>query len=403
MNIFRIIASGKHGFREEFASAFLAYLLSPKMDHGLGYAFISRLLGHVAAVGGIDEIQKVASRMKSSLRENVLNPVGDDTAVELEFGFGNGFVDIVIRCGDWFIMIENKIVEASRKTGQIRAQYEGLVSTLKTQEQYKGSRILVLYLVPATSYGENWTVSPSFKDELEKVHLRDGDRKALVSWQPVTGEEVPIPSIVEVIRDILRSESQGTVPPIGTEVRHTLLSLVDFTLGEFQGFYYEGATAKRPTGMKMKVRDVLKLLDAKLYIGIQYGKYGTASRAWRDPSFLDYEVLATEESNHGWQYLPLKTFQILTKWCLNPEANSLEGIEWSGPQLDNASIYRAGKFGKTSEMFVGIRGGMKALKALPPEQAKQRIFQLNSSQKSKDWIPVADFSAALEEMGVRFD
>ena len=48
MNIFRTIASGKHAFREEFVSAFLAYLLSPKMDHGLGFTVLSRLLTHVA-------------------------------------------------------------------------------------------------------------------------------------------------------------------------------------------------------------------------------------------------------------------------------------------------------------------------------------------------------------------
>jgi hypothetical protein len=44
MNLFRTIASGKQAFREEFVSAFLAYLLSHKMDHGLGFIFLSKLL-----------------------------------------------------------------------------------------------------------------------------------------------------------------------------------------------------------------------------------------------------------------------------------------------------------------------------------------------------------------------
>lgn len=34
MNIFRTLALGKHTFREEFVTAFLAYLLSLRMDHG---------------------------------------------------------------------------------------------------------------------------------------------------------------------------------------------------------------------------------------------------------------------------------------------------------------------------------------------------------------------------------
>ena len=44
MNLFRVIASGKHSFREEFVSAFFAYLLSPTMDHGLGARFFATLV-----------------------------------------------------------------------------------------------------------------------------------------------------------------------------------------------------------------------------------------------------------------------------------------------------------------------------------------------------------------------
>ncbi len=183
-----------------------------------------------------------------------------------------------------------------------------------------------------------------------------------------------------------------------------MLSLIDFAMDEFHGFHYQHATSPAtPANPKMKVSKVLEL-GGDLYIGIQYGKYGTASRAWRNPSFLDYEVVVTEDSSLGWQYLPLKTFQIMTNWCLEPEKYSLEGIPWTGNPLDLATLYRAGKYGKTKSMFVGIKGGLNKIRELTPEQIKARkLFQLETKQKSKEWIPIADFWRALEEKGFQFD
>jgi len=100
----------------------------------------------------------------------------------------------------------------------------------------------------------------------------------------------------------------------------------------------------------------------------------------------------------------LKTFQILTNWCLEPEKYSLEGIPWTGNPLDLATLYRAGKYGKTKSMFVGIKGGLNKIRELTPEQIKARkLFQLGTKQKSKEWIPISDFSCALEEKGFQFD
>ena len=49
MNLFGVIASGKHSFREEYVSAFFAYLLSPTMDHGLGTKLLSVLTKQIGA------------------------------------------------------------------------------------------------------------------------------------------------------------------------------------------------------------------------------------------------------------------------------------------------------------------------------------------------------------------
>ena len=404
MNIFRVLASGKQAVREEFVSAFLAYLLSPKMDHGLGYSFLSRLLVGVADKNDIPALKELASKLRSRLWENIFEDGMGPPVVELEFRVpGNRYIDIVVKCDDWFILIENKILVSSKTDGQLETQYKGFLDVIGGKELFKDNRVLVLYVVPAATNGEYWSVSPGFYEELDKLKQRPNDAKGLVSWQPTNDDESPV-SVVSIIRDIMKDEANGLQSPIGTEIRHTLLSLIDFAMGEFHGFHYQQATSpERSINPKVKVRDILGL-DEDLYIGIQYGKYGTASRAWRNPSFLDYEVIVTKDSSLGWQYLPLKTFQILTNWCLEPEKYSLEGIPWTGNALDLATLYRAGKYGKTMSMFVGIKGGLNKIREMTPEQIKARkVFLLETKQRSKEWIPIADFSRALEEKGFQFD
>ncbi|MHB8781874.1 MAG: PD-(D/E)XK nuclease family protein [Desulfobacteria bacterium] len=404
MNIFRVLASGKHAVREEFVSAFLAYLLSPKMDHGLGYSFLSRLLVGVAEKNDLPALKELAARMRSRLWENIFEEGMGPPVVELEFRVPeNRYIDIVVKCDDWFILIENKIVQSSKTNGQLGAQYKGFLEVIGGKELFKDNRILMLYVVPAATNGESWSVSPGFYSELDNLKQRPNDAKGLVSWQPTNDEESPV-SVVSIIRDILKDEANGLQSPIGTEIRYTMLSLIDFTMNEFHGFHYQHATSPaKPINPKMKVGKVLGL-DGDLYIGIQYGKYGTASRAWRNPSFLDYEVVVTEDGSLGWQYLPLKTFQILTNWCLEPEKYSLEGILWTGNPLDLATLYRAGKYGKTKSMFVGIKGGLNKIREMTPEQIKARkVFLLDTKGRSREWIPIADFWRALEEKGFQFD
>ena len=401
MNVFRTIASGKQAFREEFVSAFLAYLLSPKMDHGLGYAFLSRLLYHVADTNSIAPLKGMVGQLKSMLWENIFYDSGDQPVVELEFAIPGGFIDIVVRCGDWVVLVENKILAASKTDGQLKNQYEGFIKTLEDKKLLDGKKILVLYIVPGAGTGEEWTVSPDLFAELDTVPLRSVDFKALVSWQPNTDTTNYTPSIVGTIRDILADEAVGKVPPIDTEVRHALLSLIDFVLGDFQGFHYRPATSKKATEPKIKVKDAL-LLDDEQYIGIQYGRGGLISSAWRNGQFLDREVTVTDDSTRGWQYLTLRLFKQLTEWALEPENHTLSGIVWDKSPFFTHNLYRVAKYGK-GELFVGIRGGVKALEQLTLEQIDSRkVWELSSEQRSSDWVDAGIFCSMLEGKGLSY-
>ncbi len=139
MNIFRILASGKQKFREEYVSAVLAYLLAPKMDHGLGTAFLDTLLRQISEKSESQVLRQLSDQFQNKLREDLFNNQNSYPMVEMEFPYptpsgSKGFIDIVIRCDDWFILVENKIHVESTTKDQLKDQYEGFRKVLDAQE-----------------------------------------------------------------------------------------------------------------------------------------------------------------------------------------------------------------------------------------------------------------------------
>ena len=316
MNIFRILASGKHKFREEYVSAVLAYLLSPKMDHGLGAAFLDTLLKLIAQKTEQEALKQLIAQFQNKLREDLFSNQSSHPLVEMEFpypipGKSKGFIDIVIRCDDWFILVENKIHVESTSKDQLKDQYEGFRRVLDDQK-LSDSKVLSIYLVPAIGDSEEWRIAQTSLDEID-FEVQDGDLISLVTWQPADDEDNI--SIVGCVREMLNKESEGGIPPMSFEVRHLLLSLIDFTIGDFQGFPYDRTTPKSGPPDQMKVSDVLERTD-DLYIGIQYGIAGTIVSAWKNKGFLDREVKVTEDANRGWQYLPLNDFKTVARWAI---------------------------------------------------------------------------------------
>jgi hypothetical protein len=180
-----------------------------------------------------------------------------------------------------------------------------------------------------------------------------------------------------------------------------ILSLIDFSLREFQGFHYEKVTVKGPGYPQLKVSEILKL-EGDYYIGIQYGRGGIVSDAWRNPAFADKALSVTEDSTRGWQYVPLHEFRIYAAWAMDPEHNRLEGVTWSGAPFWTRALYKVAKLGK-DRFYIGIRGGKGALKKLGPEKIRERkIWQLSGTKKSSDWISPEDFCQILEDVGVYY-
>ncbi|MBL0159927.1 MAG: PD-(D/E)XK nuclease family protein [Bryobacterales bacterium] len=130
MNIFKVFASAKKGFQEEYASAILAWLLNPAMEHGLGYAFLAEFMSEAGKANGApDEIGALAANLRTHLRHNSEGIAACETFLELNVK--QAFIDVVVNLevGDhrWTILIENKIFSTSASDpSQLRREYIGI-------------------------------------------------------------------------------------------------------------------------------------------------------------------------------------------------------------------------------------------------------------------------------------
>lgn len=102
MNIFRVLASGRHKFREEFVSAFMAYLFSPSMDHGLGPKLFINVLQEIAHSANNADLLALCNEFNETLRSNLFEDEKQQLDIDLEFPYPSSrgskrYIDILAR------------------------------------------------------------------------------------------------------------------------------------------------------------------------------------------------------------------------------------------------------------------------------------------------------------------
>ncbi len=399
MNIFRVIASGKQKLREEFVSAFLAYLFSPSMDHGLGATLFTNVIKEIASSAKNDELLALSNDFKETLRSDLFEDERQQLDIELEFPISTSkgnkrFIDILARYKDWFFIIENKINHGSFTKNQTKRQYQGIRKIL-VDKGIADPRIVLIYLVPAIPIETGWATSQKYSEELS-FNYDGNDFGAVVYWQPTQDEKAI--SMVDIIRNILKDESKGAISPLSYDIKQNLKSFIDFSLGEFKGYHYETPFKKVNTN-KVLVSDVL-VRDEDIYIGIQYGQGGLISKAWRNINFLKDWVSMSDEPL-GWQYLELSVFKKFTQWAIDPENNDLAGIKWTGKPFGTVNLYHVAKTAG-DDIHIGIKGGIKALKRMTAEDITNREYwELHPTKKNSSWFSGVEFCEIIENLPVQ--
>jgi hypothetical protein len=145
-NIFEAVGAVRQELRH---SDFLAYLLSPIQNHGLGDAFVRKLLQRVVSLA--DEAQVPVSQIDL------------DTWNLLELDVSREWqnIDIMLRseANHFVVMIENKI-DTTEHSGQLQRYWQAI------RTQFPNDRILSIYLTPD---GEKSSHEASVSVDYEQV------------------------------------------------------------------------------------------------------------------------------------------------------------------------------------------------------------------------------------------
>lgn len=299
MNIFKILASGDGSIKEPNLSAFLAYLLNPKADHGLGSRFLQKVLQNFIPPD-ISELKKsnVLKSIWSTIDEKKLAeeaPYILDLSIYSRFNVNvllekalkindkekgasrnktKEIVDIMIMITGHdkpkqeditylfndeepiaLILLENKINACKDSKEQLSSQYQTSKSyfkeIMKDSEWKKWDDKIYTVFVH--------TDTPTMQKQFE-TFLSDpkGNRNSIhLCWNNKSVTNLD-DSVKTILLDILKESSLGEIPPIPTYTEETIRSLINFIENDFSSNTDDQQHKGQPsTGTHYKTLDEL--------------------------------------------------------------------------------------------------------------------------------------------------
>lgn len=217
MNIFKILANGYGSVNENHVSAFFAYLIDPNENHSLDLEFTKRFVELI-------------------LPDIDFNVNNYDCQVFLEQKIGTERVDIVIVFYKTFvgsksqsklkqfienkkeveriILVENKI-RTNKNPNQVLRQRASALDQFNLEE----SNIHSVYLTPD---------KPIFKQEF--IAVKDAYTTHCL-WH---NEDDKIVTITDILKDIIKDETEGVIEPIAQYTKQTLKAFIQFVASDFK-------------------------------------------------------------------------------------------------------------------------------------------------------------------------
>lgn len=386
MNIFKVIASGQDSFKETNASAILAWLLHPEMEHGLGYTFLSRFINEIIPPDN-SELTELAKKLKHNFRGELESK--NKLWLDLEKYVDTSRIDIIIGFENWVFALENKIYSRSFQTGQLKREYQGL----KSHENLKNSKFGMIYLVPVSEGSE--TNEEKFEKEFDGFLVDGKDFKKIITWQKNRIDNTN--SISDILSNILLDEVEGKIDPISEYTRHTLKALLSFIANDFSGYEYErgpSSSGLNPLSEKKRLKYDDLINENDIFVGVKGGRRGLL------------QMQPNELRNYGFQYskqnmtnkrnwMHVDEFKKLAAWILNKDKPT---IEWEG-KFPADILYKISKdYG--SYVFIGIKGGESALNSMSSSDIKNKEWQVGTEKATSQWIPGDKFKEILEKKQV---
>jgi len=370
MNIFKILASSLSKFREDQASAMLAWLLNPYMEHGLGYEFLKRFC----------KLCNVSIDLPSSisLRGN-LEDTCDLVAVNLEENVVLGRIDIAVFYKNMVLSIENKIYsESALNPRQLIDQYKGL------KDKYTDRKIFVVFLTPDNNHYTEF--------DCLNISVESGDYKTQITWNDVSS----------IIISIIEDENKGAISPVSEYVKHTLKAFSNFINEGFSGYYYPTDKTQsgplNPKAQGKKTYAEIKADKNALYVGVNNGISGLLR--FETDNLLKKEFQFTSENMQNIRKWMTK--KIFVTICDSIIANKFVSLEWFN-EINKLKVDLIFKVATKTDVpfFIGIKGGRKALANLSIDtiEAKRWGISLSKDNRNNQWITKDEFVSILEKKG----
>ena len=385
MNIFKVLASGKKSFQEETASAILAWLLNPTMEHGLGYSFLSKFMNGILQFIEYDNKNNLFALVHRLLpRFRIENEDQVKLWTDLEYNVETAFIDIVIGINDeWILAVENKIYAGSATAGQLIREYQGV------REKVAPLKIGMIYLVPINENSD--LLDAKIENEFKELSVEPNDFKAIVTWQKnAIGN---IPAIANMIEEILHEESKGIIDPIAEYTRHTLKALNSFISNNFEGYEYERKNTS--SGLNPLTEQQLSITELRTkdqgYVGVQGGIRGLLKMGKEKMENHKFQYTTQNMSNKR-NWIDLETFKKILQWTLESEVVE---IDWKGSFPSNL-LYKIAR-DYQNKVFIGIRGGEEALRKMPNQVIREKEWGISTEQSTAQWINGKVFFDILEE------
>lgn len=385
MNIFKVIASGKKTLFEEQMSAVLAWLLHPQMEHGLGYAFLNRFMQEIAKKNV--SLQGPEQNLKNRLRGDNEHTVG----LQLEEHAGNSYIDIVLYIDEWVIGIENKIYAGSAAdTTQLNREYQGLVT------KYADKKCALIFLVPCEdSDGILPAMVQMEYGKFDSSLLRENEFIHIMTWQ----ENKSYSSISSIVESILKDESLGYIEPISEYTRHTLKAFRAFIRSGFAGYDYERINEQ--SGIVFSKVSAASIIQKESGdVGIKGGVSGLLRLTAGDFKTRSFNYNDSDMSGRS-QWLPVNIFKAVFNWRVN---GIIPQIKWDY-RLPSDLLYEIARILTPGQsVFIGIQGGLNALKDMSVQTISQKSWGIVSAEKapSSQWVNGEQFCLEYEKkFGVR--
>lgn len=252
MNIFKVLSSNDGSINEPNVTSFLAYLLDPNENHGLGSRFVESFLTPIVLannewykdliynnrVRDLSRNSKYEVRVQAEVKvisseSEVVKKTRDiDIVIEL---FDQNFSDVVPK---YSFCVENKINDGAIQKGdnQLFDEIIGLVNYYKGSSLEKEQPLVAfIYL---THSGSQRAIN-EFNELLPTLEIEGLSVPCYhLSWGGNELESLEI-TIVDLLSMILKEEAIGKIEPIYDYTKHTIKSFISFIYSGFKSYKEE--------------------------------------------------------------------------------------------------------------------------------------------------------------------